>query len=253
MTRHGSAPGSGPQLASRRPERVALVTGGSSGIGRATAQRFAAAGYRVAVNHVDQAVAAEAVAAQTGGRAYWADVSDPEAVANMVETVEADLGPIAVAVCNAGIYDERRLADVDDALWERTIRVHVGGCFHVARAVVPRMRARGSGSIVTISSEMAITGGTNASHYIAAKAAILGFTRALARELAPTIRVNAVAPGPVDTPLLQDRFKVPAYTDTLPLRRIGLPDEIADVILVLAETAWSTGAVWSVNGGVVIQ
>ena len=115
------------------------------------------------------------------------------------------------------------------------------------------MRSRGSGSIVTVSSEMAIVGGTKATHYIAAKTAIVGFTRALAREVAPTIRVSALAPGPVDTPLLQERFKVPAYTDTLPLRRIGRPEEIADVILVLAETAWCTGAVWSLNGGVVIQ
>jgi 2-hydroxycyclohexanecarboxyl-CoA dehydrogenase len=232
---------------------VALVTGAATGIGRATAHRFAAAGYRVAVNHLDQTEAAEAVAADTGGRAYLADVSDPAAVAGMIEAVEADLGPIAVAVCNAGFYEERRLADLDDELWERTLRVHLGGCFHVARALVVPMRRRGSGSIVTVSSEMALTGGAGAAHYVAAKAAIIGFTRALAREVAPAIRANAVAPGPVDTPLLQDRFKVPAYTDTLPLRRIGTPEEIADVILVLAETAWCTGAVWSVNGGTVIQ
>jgi len=232
---------------------VALVTGAATGIGRATAYRFAAAGYRVAVNHLDQTETAETVAADIGGRAYLADVADPGAVAGMVEAIEAELGPLAVAVCNAGFYDERRLPELDDELWERTVRVHLGGCFHVARAVVPLMRGRGSGSIVTVSSEMAITGGTGAAHYVAAKAAIIGFTRALAREAAPAVRANVVAPGPVDTPLLQDRFKGPAYTGTLPLRRIGTPEEIADVILVLAQTAWCTGAVWSVNGGTVIQ
>lgn len=232
---------------------VALVTGASSGIGAATAKRLARAGYRVAVNYGTNAAAADGVAAACGGRAYRADVADSDAVAAMVAAVEADLGPIEVAVCNAGFYEERPLAEVDDALWERTLRVHLGGCFHVARALVPRMRARGGGSIVTVASELALVGGTEVSHYVAAKAAILGFTRALAREVAPTIRVNAVAPGAVDTPLLPDRDRGPVYTDTVPLRRIGRPEEIAEVIVVLAETAWATGAVWSVNGGAAIQ
>jgi 3-oxoacyl-[acyl-carrier protein] reductase len=232
---------------------VALVTGASSGIGAATADRLARAGYRVAVNYGTNAAAADRVAAACGGRAYRADVADPDAVAAMVAAVEADLGPIEVAVCNAGFYEERPLAEVDDALWERTLRVHLGGCFHVARALVPRMRARGGGSIVTVASELALVGGTEVSHYVAAKAAILGFTRALAREVAPTIRVNAVAPGAVDTPLLPDRDRGPVYTETVPLRRIGRPEEIAEVIVVLAETSWCTGAVWSVNGGAAIQ
>jgi NAD(P)-dependent dehydrogenase (short-subunit alcohol dehydrogenase family) len=233
--------------------RVALVTGASSGIGAATARTFAGAGYRVAVGYARDREAAAAVAAETGGRAFGADVADPVAVATMVEAVEAELGPIAVAVCNAGFYEERPLAAVDDALFDRTLRVLLGGCFHVARAVVPRMRLRGDGAIVTVASELALIGGSDISHYVAAKAAVLGFTRALAREVAPTLRVNAVAPGAVDTPLLPDRDRGPAYTETVPLRRIGRPEEVAAVILALAESGWCTGATWTINGGVVIQ
>lgn len=238
-------------MTDRRP--VVLVTGASSGIGAATARAFAATGYRVAVGYSSARQAAERVATETGGRAFGADVADPDAVARMVGAVERHLGPIAIAVCNAGFYEERPLAEVSDDLWDRTLRVLLGGCFHVARAVVPPMRERGAGSIVTVASELALIGGRDVSHYVAAKAAILGFTRALAREVAPLIRANAIAPGAVDTPLLPDRDRGPAYTDTLPLRRIGRPAEVGEVIVALAEARWCTGATWTINGGAVIQ
>ncbi len=233
--------------------RVALVTGASSGIGRATAVRFASAGYRVAVHYGTNREAAEAVALEVGGAAFGCDVADPEAVVRVVRAVEADLGPIDVAICNAGFYEERPLAEVDDAQWDRTLRVLLGGCFHVSRAIVPGMRARGRGSIVAIASELALTGGIDVAPYVAAKAAVIGFARSLARELAPTIRVNVVAPGAVDTPLLPDRDRGPGYTSTVPLGRIGRPIEIAEAILHVAEAPWTTGAVYSPNGGVVIQ
>jgi len=232
---------------------VAFITGASSGIGRATALRFGAAGYRVAACYLRDARAAEAVAGVTDGCAYRVDVADPEAVASAVTTAEGDLGPIAVAVCNAGFYEERPLEEVTDERFDRMLRVHLGGCFHVARAAVPAMRARGEGSIVTVASELALAGGAQVSHYVAAKAAVLGFTRALAREVAPAIRANAIAPGAVDTPLLPDRDRGPAYTSTVPLRRIGRPEEVAEIILSLAEARWCTGATWTINGGVVIQ
>lgn len=233
--------------------RVALITGASSGIGRATAVRFASAGYRVAVHYGTNRKAAEAVAAEIGGAAFGCDVADPEAVERMIRAAQADLGPIDVAVCNAGFYEERPLAEVDDARWDRTLRVLLGGCFHVSRAIVPGMRARGRGSIVAIASELALIGGIDVAPYVAAKAAVIGFARSLARELAPTIRVNVVAPGAVDTPLLPDRDRGPGYTSTVPLGRIGRPAEIAEAILHLAEAPWTTGAVYSPNGGVVIQ
>jgi 3-oxoacyl-[acyl-carrier protein] reductase len=230
-----------------------LVTGASSGIGRATALRFAEAGYRVAANYAHDADRAIEVAERTGGRAFRGDVADADSVSTMVATIERELGPIAIAVCNAGFYEERRLDDIDDDLWDRTLRVLLGGCFHVARAVVPSMRERGNGSIVTVASELALIGGTGIAHYVAAKAAVIGLTRALARELAPVIRVNAVAPGAVDTPLLPDRDRGPAYTDTLPMRRIGRPEEIAEVVVTIARSPWTTGAVWSIDGGAAIQ
>lgn len=235
------------------PGPLALVTGASSGIGRATAERFAGAGYRVAVVFGSNRAAGEEVARLTGGRAYGVDVADPSAVAALVERVEADLGPVAVAVSNAGFYDERPLGEVTDELWDRMLAVHLGGCLNLVRALVPRMRARGSGSIVAIASELALIGGEDIAPYVAAKAALLGLVRSLARELAPTIRVNAIAPGAVDTPLLPDRDRGPGYTSTVPLGRIGRPEEIADAILHLAEAPWTTGAVYSPNGGIVIQ
>jgi 3-oxoacyl-[acyl-carrier protein] reductase len=231
---------------------VALVTGAASGIGRATALALAAAGYRVALNDRVAGEALDRAAAEAGGRAYPADVGDMAAVEAMVGAVGADLGPIAVAVCSAGIYEERALASLDDGLWERTLRVNLGGCYHVARAVAPAMRAAGGGAIVTVASEMALVGGSAAAHYVASKAAVLGLTRALARELAPAVRVSSVAPGPVDTPLLPERFHEAPYGQTLPLRRIGRPEEVADVIVALVRSTWTTGAVWSVNGGAVI-
>lgn len=233
--------------------RVALITGASSGIGRATAVRFAAAGYRVAIHYGANRDAGEAVASEVCGAAFGCDVGDPEAVVRMVRAAEAELGPIDVAVCNAGFYEERPLAEVDDAQWDRTLRVLLGGCFHVSRAIVPGMRARGGGSIVAIASELALIGGIDVAPYVAAKAAVIGFARSLARELAPTIRVNVVAPGAVDTPLLPDRDRGPGYTSTVPLGRIGRPVEIAEAILHVAEAPWTTGTVYSPNGGVVIQ
>lgn len=235
-----------------RSSPVALVTGASSGIGAATAERLAASGYRVAVHYGSGRDRAERLAAAIGGAAYAADVADPDAVAVLVGRIEAELGPIELAICNAGFYEEQPLAEVTDAAWRRTLRVMLGGCFHVARAVVPGMRRRRAGSIVTVASELALVGGIGIAPYVAAKAAVIGFSRALAREVAPEIRVNVVAPGPVDTPLLPDRDRQPDYTATIPLRRIGRPDEIAEAILHLAGATFTTGQVYSPNGGVVI-
>lgn len=232
---------------------VALVTGASSGIGAATAERLAQSGYRVAVHYHSGRDRAERVARDIGGAAFQADVAEPEAVATMIARIEAELGPIEAAICNAGFYEELPLAEVSDAVWQRTLRVLLGGCFHVCRAVVPGMRRRGSGSIVTVASELALVGGVGIAPYVAAKAAVIGFSRALARELAPVIRVNVVAPGPVDTPLLPDRDRQPDYIASIPLGRIGRPEEIAEAIVHVARATFTTGEVYSANGGTVIQ
>lgn len=207
----------------------------------------------MAVHYLQGASAAHALAQEVDGRAYRADVSDPAAVAGVVARVEAELGHVALAISNAGTYEEVALEDVTDAQWQRTMRIHLGGGFHLARAVVPGMRARGHGSIVFVASELALIGSMHASPYVAAKTALIGLARSLARELAPEIRVNVVAPGPVDTPLLPDRDRRLEYVASIPLRRIGSPDEIAAAIVHLAEAPWTTGAVYSPNGGLVIQ
>jgi 3-oxoacyl-[acyl-carrier protein] reductase len=133
------------------------------------------------------------------------------------------------------------------------LAVHLGGLINLVRATVPLMRGGGGGSIVAVTSELALAGSASASAYVAAKAAVIGVVRSLAHELAPEIRVNAVAPGPVDTPLLPESERTPDYIASIPLLRLGRPDEIAESIVHLAEATWTTGQVLSPNGGVVIQ
>jgi NAD(P)-dependent dehydrogenase (short-subunit alcohol dehydrogenase family) len=233
--------------------RLALVTGAGSGIGRATAELFASRGYRVVVNDAD-ARAARQVAESMDGIAAAADVADAGAIERLVDAIEQEHGPIGTAVCNAGISGTRALADVTDDAWARTLRVNLGGCFHVARAVAPSMQTRREGSIVTVASELALIGASEMAPYVSAKAAVIGFTRALARELAPyTIRANCVAPGATDTPLLSAAYRSAEYVASVPLQRLGTPQDIAEAIVFLAEAPWITGQVLSPNGGAVIQ
>ncbi len=234
--------------------QVALVTGGATGIGQATVFELAKRGYQVVVNHFGQPEDASRLADDVGGLAFDADVADVEEVAVMVRHVEEHLGPIAVVVCCAGFDHELSLAETDDDVWERSLRVMLGGCLHLIAAVSPYMRARRSGSVVTVSSELALTGDSGHVAYVAAKAAILGLTRAAARELAPAgIRVNSVAPGPTDTAMLTKRWRVPEYLAQIPLGRFGDPEELATSIVNVAEDTWTTGQVYSPNGGIVIQ
>jgi 3-oxoacyl-[acyl-carrier protein] reductase len=233
---------------------TALVTGGASGIGRATAFELTKRGYRVAVNHLQRAEEATAVADEIGGIAVEADVADRNAVAALIARVEEALGPIDVAVCCAGFDEDRPLKATDDAFWDRSLKVMLGGCAHVIAAVSPSMRDRHTGSIVTISSELALCGDHGHVGYVTAKSAIIGLTRAMALELAPFgIRVNAIAPGPTDTTMLDGRWRNPEYLASIPLGRFGTPDELASSIVGLAEATWTTGQVLSPNGGIVIQ
>ncbi|BBZ28844.1 3-oxoacyl-ACP reductase [Mycolicibacterium madagascariense] len=233
---------------------TALVTGAASGIGRATAHALAARGYVVAVNHLDRAVEAKQVANDVGGIAYDADVSDVTAVAAMVQAAEADLGPLDVAVACAGFDVDVPLADVTPELWDRSLAVILGGCASVIATVGPRMRARRRGSIVAISSELALLGDEDHVHYVTAKSAILGLVRSVAREYGPDqVRVNAICPGPTDTEMLTERWRAEDYRLGIPLQRFGTPAELARAIVDVAEWTWLTGQVVSPNGGVVIQ
>jgi 2-hydroxycyclohexanecarboxyl-CoA dehydrogenase len=235
-------------------DKVALVTGGATGIGRATVQALAARGYRVAIDHLGKPAQANELAESVGGVAYEADVADVPAVDAVVGKVEADLGPIEIAVCCAGFDLDRPLAEIDDELWDRTMAVLLGGCANVLAAVGPRMRARGHGSVIAVSSELALTGDELHLHYVTAKAAVLGLVRTAAKEFGRDgVRVNAIAPGPTDTEMLTARWRTQDYLNSIPLRRAGQPGEVAALIVAVAESTWTTGQVISPNGGVVIQ
>ncbi|MEA2443079.1 MAG: 2-hydroxycyclohexanecarboxyl-CoA dehydrogenase [Thermoleophilales bacterium] len=229
------------------PKRVALVTGAASGIGAAIATRLRSAGHLVAGIDLSES---------DTDLSLVADVSDREGVASAARRAEAELGPVDVLVSGAGHYEMLALADIDDARWQRMLSVHLGGAVNTVAAVLPGMLARGRGTIVTISSELALGGGDHDAHYAAAKGALIGFTKSLAAEVAPSgIRVNSVAPGSTDTPLLEDDspWRAREYADTLPLRRIVAAEEIAETVAFLVEEgSFFVGQVLSPNAGAVI-
>lgn len=191
--------------------KVALVTGGATGLGAATCRALAARGVSVAANYSRSAAAAEAVAAEieaTGGRALavQADVADAAAVARMVAEVEERLGPLSLLVNNAGTTRYVPFADLDgvtDEVWEAILRVNVLGSWHCAAAVAPGMRARGEGAIVNVSSDSAFTLDGSSIPYVVSKAGLVAMTRALASALGPAVRVTCVAPGWMETPWLE--------------------------------------------------
>jgi len=238
--------------------RVALVTGAASGIGRATALRLAAQGAVVGCLDRDAAGAeatAEVVAGGGRARGLEADVTDPGAVRRAIDRLIADYGPIAILVNNAGVPGAGLFTDIDFAAWRRVLDVHVDGTFHVTKAVLPSMTALAWGRIVNIASE-AVWLGNQSVQYVTAKAALVGFTRALAYQLAPSgIRVNAVAPGPVDTPMLRDNEPdaIEAELGSVRIGRFLEPDELAATIAFLVGSGGDAyvGQVLSPNGGTV--
>ena len=239
--------------------KSALVTGGASGIGRAIAGAFAAEGAQVAV--VDRAPAAkiEAVVAgiaARGGRAFAVrtDVADEAAVLAMVETALARLGDLDVLVNNAGILIEKPLLETTGEDFDRLIGVNLRGAFLVGREGLRVMARRGEGRIINIASELAYLGRENCSVYCASKGGVLSMTRSWAREFAPGILVNAIAPGPTDTAMLTGGSTSPETLDKetqIPLGRLGRPEEIASAAVFLAGPGASfiTGQCISPNGG----
>lgn len=234
--------------------RTALVTGGVSGIGAATAQQLKTAGYAVAVNYFGNEADAEQFQKATGITAYAWDVSDFEASQKGVASVVAALGPIDVLVNNAGITQDGTLHKMTPAQWRSVIDVDLGGCFNVTRAVIEGMRERRFGRIVNISSVNALSGQFGQTNYCAAKAGVIGFTKALALESAAKgITVNAIAPGYTDTGMAR---AVPAavlqsIVAAVPVGRLAEPEEIARAVLFLVgeDSGFITGATLSINGG----
>src|SRR5262245_37962222 len=240
--------------------RTALVTGAASGIGRAIARRLASDGAAIAVLDIDRS-GADAVAAEitaTGGKsvAVTADVSDGAAIREAVGRARADLGPLHILVNNAGVCSFFPFDVLEEAEWDRMFAVHVKGAFHCTKAALPDMVASKWGRVVNVSSVGGLKCSPALTHYAAAKAALVGFTRALSTEVGVHgVTVNAIAPGLVDTPLLV-RSRMPETILTtqatqLPVRRIGQPEDIAAACayLVSPEASYVTGQILSPNGG----
>ncbi len=234
-------------------KRVALVTGGSRGIGRAVAISLAEAGAAVAVNYREKKAEAEATAAairQAGGKAMVvaADVSRTAEVARMVATVEAELGPVDVLVNNAGIGLIRSVEDLTEEDFDLTIAVNLKSAFLCTQAVVPGMRRRQWGRIVNISSGAARGAGGIGPHYNASKAGMEGLTRGYAARLVKDgITVNAVAPSLIETDMV--RSGLASSPARIPLGRFGTAEECALVVLMLAGNAYMTGQTVALSGG----
>ena len=216
---------------------TAIVTGAGSGIGQAIALRLAADGYNVLANDF-RAEAAQATAARIGAKAVaiGGDVSVEGDVAAMVAAAEAAFGPVTHLVNCAGHVHQSRFTDLTVADFDRMIAVHLRGTFLCTHAVLKGMLARGSGVIVNIASQLGQIGGNELVHYSAAKAGIIGMTKALAREVsAQGVRVNAVAPGPINTPLVRNLSAdwQRAKAAELPLGRFGEPEEVANTVAFL--------------------
>jgi len=240
-------------------EKVAVVTGASRGIGRAIALTLGQAGARVAVTCTQQREAAEEVAAavrQAGSdsRVYQFDVADFEATAQAFDQIVTDLGRLDVLVCNAGIRKDQLLVRMKPEEWNAVLQTNLAGTFHSARAAARTMIRQRWGRIIGISSVAGLVGNAGQANYAASKAGIIGFIKALAKELASRqITVNAVAPGLIETDMTQSLTETQrqALLQQIPSGKLGTPEDVAACVLFLAseEARYITGEVISVSGG----
>jgi 3-oxoacyl-[acyl-carrier protein] reductase len=239
--------------------RGAIVTGAATGIGRATAKMLARAGAHVAINHHGQGAQAAALCREigdTGGSAlaFDFDVSDTAAFTAAIADILLRWGRIDILVNNAGVLLDKPFLDTTDADWRRIMDVDLTGVFVGCRAVLPAMLQARQGAIVNVASELGIIGRAHFAPYCAAKAGVIGLTRSLAREFAPHVRINAVAPGPVDTAMVsleQMSAEAIALETAIPAGRLGTPEEIASAIVFLASdhASFFHGQTVSPNGG----
>ncbi len=243
--------------------KSAVITGASRGIGRATAVRLAEAGANVVVNYLNSEEEAETAARECRGFgvkaiAVQADVSTPEGAEKLIGAALSEFGGVDIIVANAGIWEGGPVEEMAEERWDRVIDANLKGTWTVCRAAIPHFKSNGGGSIVIVSSTAGQRGEAGYSNYAASKGGQIAFTKALSNELAPAIRVNAVAPGWVDTGLNDEVFCDPAFVnrvvDGIPLKRVATADDIALSIAFLASD-WSrhiTGEILNINGGAVL-
>lgn len=233
--------------------KVALVTGGTRGIGKAIAKALKDEGYKVAVNYGGNDEAANKCAEELGVKAYKWDVADFEACQAGIKDVEGDLGPIDVLVNNAGIARDAMLHKMDAEKWRKVIGVDLDSVFNMSKGVIDGMRERGFGRIINISSINGQKGQMGQTNYSAAKAGVVGFTKALAQECARKgITVNVVCPGYIDTDMMADvpEKVLESIIGSIPVGRLGKAEEIAHCVTFLADekAAFVTGSVITANG-----
>ena len=236
--------------------KTIFITGGSRGIGEAVV-RMSVGKYNVAFtyNHAkDKALALEkSLNDEFGGVfAVWCDVSDEQSVQNAINSVKKRFGKIDILVNNAGIAKSGLLIDFSLDEWKKLFDVNVNGTFNVTKAVIADMMSRGDGAVVNVSSVWGVKGASMEVAYSSTKSAIIGFTKALAKEVAPSgVRVNAVAPGAIDTDMMKvysDAEIEDLCQNSIPLGRLGKPEEVASAILFLAENTYITGQVLGIDG-----
>ena len=233
---------------------TALITGGSRGIGAATVRAFASAGYRTAFFYLNSEAAAQALAAQTGAYAICCDIRGSASVASACAEAKRLLGHIDVLVNNAGIAQQKLFTDITDEDWRAMLDTNLSGAFYAGRAVLPDMISRRYGRIINVGSIWGQVGASCEVHYSAAKAGLIGLTKGLAKEVAPSgVTVNCICPGVIATDMLSSftQDDLAALADETPVGRLGTPEDIAHSILWLADpkSSFITGQIIGVNGG----